>query len=252
MQTIIMIMICVIFNSIAFAGQKEELPLATGEWPPYTSKELNGYGFISQIITETVQEMGMVPKYTFYPWKRVEKMTQAGMYFGAFPYAVTKERLESFDFSDLIFENKTILFYNKTNLKQKPEWKTLTDLKPFLIGGVNGYSYIPDFKTAGLKAEYVTVDEQNIKKLYHKRIDLAVIDLLVGWEIIQKLYPQEISKFGTVEKAIKSGNSHVMISNKYPNNQFLKKQFNFALETIKHKGIYYRIHQKYGIPSTKE
>jgi len=241
-HALIIILVCMMYNVSALAEQKELL-LATGEWPPYTSKQLDGYGFITQIITEIVQEMGMEPKYTFYPWKRAEKMTQEGFYFGAFPYAVTQERLKVFDFSNLIYENKTILFYNKTHLKQKPSWKILTDLKPFLIGGVNGYSYIPDFEKAGLKTEYVTLDEQNIKKLYHKRIDLAVIDLLVGWDLIQTLYPQKKHIFDTIDKPVKIGNSHLMISNKYPNNQFLKKQFNAALETIKHKGIYNRIHQ---------
>ncbi len=32
----------------------ESLPLATGEWSPYTSEALEGYGFITEIITEVL------------------------------------------------------------------------------------------------------------------------------------------------------------------------------------------------------
>ncbi|MCX4027783.1 hypothetical protein [Spartinivicinus marinus] len=41
------------------------LPLATGEWPSFTSKDLKGKGVNTQFITAVVKEMGMEPEITF-------------------------------------------------------------------------------------------------------------------------------------------------------------------------------------------
>ncbi len=146
---------------------QEELPLATGEWPPYTSEHLEGYGFFTELMTAIVHEMGMTPKYVFYPWKRCEQTTLAGEVFGAFPYAVTETRQQDFDFSDLIMKNNVLFFYHKKHLTQKPEVTTLKDLEPYLIGGALGYNYVPAFTEAGLRVDYVDTDEQNVKKLYN-------------------------------------------------------------------------------------
>jgi len=236
--TLFMIMIpFFVLGNVSSFAEEIELPLATGEWPPYTSKKIEGYGFCTEIVSAIVHEMDMKPKYYFYPWKRAENVTREGRVLGAFPYAVTEERKKEFDYSDLIMENKTVFFYNKKHLNQKPVWITLKDLKPFRIGGVIGYSYTSTFTKAGLKVQYVPLDENNVGKLYLNRIDLAVMDLLVGWNLIRELYPNEIDIFGTLDKPLDTGNSHLMISRKYPNAKQLRDRFNQALKRIKERNL---------------
>ena len=48
----------------AWAG---DVTLITGEWTPYTSEKLENYGFFTEIVSEVCKEMGVVPKYEFYP-----------------------------------------------------------------------------------------------------------------------------------------------------------------------------------------
>ncbi len=237
----------IVLGNVSTYAEEIELPLATGEWPPYTSKKIEGYGFCTEIITAIVHEMGMKPKYYFYPWKRAEYAIREGRVFGAFPYAVTEERKKEFNYSNLIMENHMVFFYNKKYLKQKPVWLTLKDLKPYRIGGGIGYSYVSKLTKAGLKVQYVTLGEQNVEKLYLNRIDLTVFDLIVGWNLIRQLYPHEVEVFGTLDKPFETGNSHLMISKKYPNSEQLHIRFNRALKRIKEKRIYHSIFEKHDI-----
>lgn len=230
------------------------LPLATGEWPPYTSEQLAGYGYLTEIVTAVVHEMGMKPEYFFCPWVRCERLTRIGEVFGTFPYAVTEVRKMDFEFSDYIVKNRVSFFYNKKHLKNKIKLKSLKDLKNYLIGGVKGYSYVPQFTNAGLNVDYADVDEQSVLKLYFNRIDIAVIDLMQGWFLIKKNFPDEIELFATFEKSLgdvepslKEGDSHLMISRKYPDSKKLHRLFDQALIRIKRKGIYQAILKKHGI-----
>ncbi len=262
MKTIVIVMmfsLIVLVNANNTCAEEGELPFATGEWPPYTSQNLEGYGFFSELMTAIVHEMGMTPKYSFYPWKRSEFYTLKGKVFGTFPYAITEERKKDFYFSDLIMKNRSLFFYYKKHLKQKPEVSTLKDLKPYRIGGVLGYNYVSAFKAAGLNVGYVATDEQNVKKLYLNRIDIAVWDTLLGWQLIKQIYPNEADVFGTLETSLeaaetslKAGDSYLMISKSYPNAEQIRDRFNKALQRIKEKGIYRSIFEKHGVRESKE
>ncbi len=257
MKTVVIVIIfslLVISTGSTFA--EEELPLATGEWPPYTSEKLEEYGFLTILITTIVQEMGMTPKYTFYPWKRCEMATLDGDVFGTFPYAKTEIRQQDFNFSDLILKNRTLFFYHKKHLAKKPIVNSLRDLKQYRMGGALGYDYIPVFKEAGLNIRYAYTDELTLKNMYRDRLDIAVWDSLLGWHLIQKLYPDEKDVFGTLENSLetvapslKEGHSYMMISRNYPNYKQLQDKFNQAFLRIKEKGIYHKILLKHGIRS---
>ncbi|WP_104399872.1 hypothetical protein [Vibrio penaeicida] len=104
--------------SPSLAKERERLPLATGEWSPYTSAELEGYGIVTEITTAVVIEMGMTPDYKFVPWKRAEHMTQYGKVFAAFPYAITSERKSKFSFTDRVLINPNgRFFYRKSRFE---------------------------------------------------------------------------------------------------------------------------------------
>ena len=234
----IALMACLLTASASAGIAAEPLVLATGEWPPYTSKHLEGYGIISRIVSAVVREMGMTAEFRFYPWKRAELLTRAGAVFGAFPYAITEERKEAFDFSHMILESRTVFIYNKRLMAAPPTWEGLLDLGVYRIGGVIGYSYVPLFEKAGLPVEYVTLDEQNIKKLFTGRLDLVIANEAVGRTLIRRLYPDKQDTFGITGQSIIVGHSHLMISRSYPGHARLKERFNRALERIRENGTY--------------
>lgn len=243
--------------SQSLAQDRERLPLATGEWPPYTSTQMEGYGIVTEITTAVVIEMGMTPDYKFVPWKRAEHMVKNGDAFAAFPYAITPARIKNFSFSDRVLINPNgRFFYRKARFDIPKDAKQLSDLKSYKFGSLAGEASIATLEEAGIRLELVSKDSQNIMRLHAGRVDLILMDELLGWYLIRKLYPNEQHLFTTLditfeEMINQSGNpnwdSYLMVSPEYPNAKALTKRFNNALKRIKENGVYDDILDKYGL-----
>ena len=221
--------------------------LATGEWQPYTSETMENYGAFTEIVSAVFKEMGVPVKYVFYPWKRAEEEVKNGKAFAAFPYIETTERLEEYDFSEAVFISTGRLFYMPERQKNPIAYEKLTDLQAYRIGGVLGYWYEKPFAEAELKTDYVSSDETNIQKLYLGRVDLAASEELVGWALIQKLYPQEANRFAVAEKSLNEDPLRLLVSRSYPDSAALLQKFNAALKAVEAKGIIGQILLRYGI-----
>lgn len=243
-----------IFNIFRPLQAEEILPLITCEWAPYSSEKIEGGGIIVEIVTAVVKEMGMTPKIRFYPWLRGESYVRKGKYFATFPYAKTKERIKIYDYSENIFDTYTVFFYYKPKMK-KINYKTFDELKSLKIGGRRGEFYIPWFKKAGLNVQVVDSYKQLIQLLQRGRIELAPIDRITGWIIIQKLFPEQLHQFGTLKKPIERTpeeiGTHLLISKTYPNHRKLTIRFNKALIKIKKNGVYEKIIKKYDFLNIK-
>lgn len=235
------------FWAINSFGAEKTVKLVTGEWEPYSGKNMEGKGFVAEIVTAAFNEMGIEAQITFLPWKRCEYMLKKGTAFAAFPYLKTAEREKTFDFSDEVGNSNMRLFYLKTNIKQEVDWNTFADLKKYRIGGTLGYWYEKDFREAGLNVDYAATDEVSLKKLYEGRMDILAMDELLGWHYIKKLYPNDLRKFETVKKPLKVDKLRLLISRKYPDAAELKDKFNIGLSTIKTNGVLAGILKKYNI-----
>ena len=236
------------FSAALNLSADEEIQLATGEWPPYVSEALENFGIISEIVTAVVHEMGMKPKYRFYPWSRAEKLTKEGVVFAAFPYAKNDLREQVFDFSDAIYTSKTVFFYYKPNMN-KISYEKLEELKPYKIGGARGNSYMRLLESAGLDIQQVNDQEQLVRLLKRGRVDLIPLDKEGGRIILKALYPKLYQNFGALDQRVgideKKDASHLLVSRHYPNAKELTQGFNEALLRIKEKGIYQKIIDKY-------
>lgn len=253
MKTIIHLLACslLVFGS-ANVLALDELPLGTGEWPPHTSEKMEGYGIVTEIVTAIVREMGMEPKYTFYPWMRAEDMALQGTVFGVFPYVRTADRAKRFDFSDNFFPGGDFkIFYNTKMFKKKPSWESIEDLKPFSVGAVKGFWYLKGLKEAGVHTELVQSDEQSFKMLHSQRIDILLAEENIGWWYVKKLFPDEISTFDVFDKsyANKKSPAGLMISRNYPDAEQLSQRFNQALQRIIKNGVYQSIVAKIKNPN---
>lgn len=211
----------------------EKILLASAEWEPYISETRAGHGKFSEIVTAVFKEMGMTTEFIFAPWKRVEALVKNGEAFAGIPYSYTEERSKTADYSLPIMNSSYVFFYNKKAYPNGISYSKLEDLAHYRINGVTGYWYESMFAKAKLNMEYVTTDEQGIVKLYFNRVDLAATDSLVGWALIKKLYPHEVSQFAMIEKPFATQNLHLMISKKYPNAKTITQKFNATFERMK-------------------
>jgi polar amino acid transport system substrate-binding protein len=224
-----------LFYAFQANAETKKVVLATGDWEPYVSEAHPGRGTFAEIVTAVFREMGFEAVYVFAPWKRVEAIVKSGEAYAGIPYAYTEERHKTFDYSVPIMKASYEFFYNKKAYPNGISYSKLEDLGRYRIGGVIGYWYEGLFKQAALPIEYVTTDEQNITKLYFRRVDLAACDTLACWSLIKKLYPREFSDFAVVEKPFAVQQLHLMVSRNYPNAKEITQKFNATLKVMQEK-----------------
>lgn len=241
-QIVMLLLIMFIISPIGWA---ESLPLATGEWSPYASEALEGYGFITEIITEVLHEMQMEPAYTFHTWKRCYSLVVRGDVWAAFPYSYTEERAREVLFSDTIGKSTTKFFYY--GAEKTYHYETLDDLKPYKIAGVKGYFYEDAFRQADLDVSYTSDETSALKRLKAERADLMPLNELVGWDLIRQLFPDEAENFATIEAPYDVNELKLIVSKTYPNAEEYLEQFNAALQQVKSGKSYQYILDKYGL-----
>ncbi|MDE1464037.1 substrate-binding periplasmic protein [Spartinivicinus poritis] len=242
-------LICIVVLILAQSIQSTTagtLPLVTGEWPPFTSKDLKGQGFYTQFISEVIKEMGMQPEIIFVPWSRATLMLASGEVFGAFPYAITEEREEKFYFSNVINYTTTVFFYNKKYLKHDVFFKSLNDLKPYRIAVARGHKSASDLAKFNLIIDEVNSNKQSIILLNIGRAHLSPINELVGWHTIKQILPEEVGNFGTLTKPLHTAKTALMISKEYKNSEKLRMLFNQALIRVNQKDTYKKILINFG------
>lgn len=243
----IIILLCM---SLIFPGavQGKTLKLATGEWAPFTSEKIDGYGFITEIVTLVLKEMKISPKYEFYKWNRCYSMVKRGDVWAAFPYSYTEERAKEVLYSHTVGTSRTVFFRHKgsdSRIKPGIKYEKLEDLKPYKIGGVKGYFYEKAFKKAGLNVSYTSDEISALKRLEAGRIDLLPLNELVGWELVKKHFPGKINEFKPLDNAYETNELKLIISKNFPDSSRLLDQFNDSLQKIKTSGGYSMILEKY-------
>ncbi|HSC83329.1 MAG TPA: hypothetical protein VLC30_06890 [Pseudomonas sp.] len=60
-----------------------ELRLATMEYPPYSSQQIDGGGSIVELTTRAFATQGQTVRIDFLPWARVRADVRSGLYQGA-------------------------------------------------------------------------------------------------------------------------------------------------------------------------
>jgi len=225
----------------SFVNALETVTIATGEYPPFASKELKHYGFTSQVVKEAFAKSGYDVQFKFVPWKRALESTKILKYDATSFWFVTEEKQKIFHYSDAIFEEKTAFFHLKTTIL--PDWKNLADLSKFRFGATRGYSYTKEFWQAGkngtLQIEEASSDKTNFKKLLKERIDIFPSGIVVGYGILNQSFDNAmVNKLTYHPKILRSSTTHVLFPKKSPKAEKLLKAFNEGLIKLRAEGLY--------------
>ena len=221
----------------------ETLRLTTGEWEPFTSSKDKTKSMCEEIVNEAfkLEDVDIVNK--FYPWKRSLKMAEeATESDGTYPWQIIEKRKEKFLISDPIVTEKSVYFHLKsTNF----EWDTISDLKRYKVGVTNGYSTEIFYKENGIEAEAVPKEELNFKKMLAGRIDVYAASFFVGYNMINKLYPEKANLFTNHKKPVSTNGYALIISKKHPKGKEIVSKFNSGLKKLKSSGRYEEILSKF-------
>ncbi|SMF54540.1 amino acid ABC transporter substrate-binding protein, PAAT family [Pseudobacteriovorax antillogorgiicola] len=223
-------------------AHSETITLGNGEWDPYQSSTMDGFGYASKIVTEAFKKEGIDVKYNFYPWARALDSASKGKVAGTFLWGYKKEREKHFLYSEPILDVSYVFFYLA---ERKFDWKKIDDLKDKRIGTTIKYSYGEAFDKARAKgifeADDSNSDETNFKKLLAGRVDIIPNDLDAGLSILRRNHKDEIKRVSYHEKPVRNTPHYLLISRKHPRAEYLLAAFNKGLAALKKSGRYQEI-----------
>lgn len=219
--------------------------LATLEWSPYVSEELENYGFAAEIVAAAFTRMGYEVQFDFMPWARVLQEVEQGRYDGGFPAYYSEERTKTYLLTDAFTEGP-IGFYKRAD--SDITYQTLEDLIPYKIGIILGYVNTPEFDAADyLQKEAAENEEQNLRKLLLGRLDLVVIDKFVAASIIAESIPEAKDNLVFLNPPLEVKTLHVVLSRNTENAEQKLADFNEGLRQIMADGTITQIMEKHGM-----
>jgi len=235
-----------IFFSIFINSYADDkiIKLATLEWPPYISKQIKEYGFTAKISTEAFKRVGYSVSIHFMPWAKVLKDVERGKFDAGFPAYYSKERDEKYGLSHMIAKGPLVFATNKnTNIK----YSTLKDLKDYKIGIVRGYVNSDAFDNAQFLNKMVgNSDEQNLKRLLKKRLDIVVVDQFTAVHFMNTILQNNSQLIEFLSPPLDEKELFVAFSKKNDNYKQLLEDFNHGLELITTDGTIQSIMKSYG------
>jgi polar amino acid transport system substrate-binding protein len=220
----------------------ETIRITNGEWPPFTSENLPDKGPLSRIVTEAFALEGITVEYGYFPWKRAYDYAKSGKWDGSVGWAPTPKHIQDFHMSTPVITVDKALFH----LKNIPfDWTTIDDLKGWKVGGTAGYSYGDDWdkavKDGRLKVEEVTTDEQNLRKLLLRRVDIVAMEVDVANYLIRAhLSPEEAAMITQHPRLVMQTPICLALSRQSARSADLLTRFNRGLRRLTESGAYER------------
>ncbi len=229
------------FSSTALGN--EPLRLAIFEYPPFLSKDVEGYGLEPSIVTAAFEQVGVAVEYTFYPAARAYRVARLGGYDGTLGWVHSAVRERHFFFSDPIAEAPLVFFHLKDSAF---DWKDYGDLKGLAIGTVIDYYYGRSFHEAldagKIEIDVVSDDLLNLRKLLRERIVLTPINLYVGYYLINSYFDSEAAGLLTHHPdPLRTSAHHVLFPRALSESESRLELFNEGLQALKESGAYQRI-----------
>lgn len=217
------------------------------EIPPKIFRE-NGKlrGTYVDIIKLVCFRLKLEPVFEQYPWPRAVTMVKHGKVDAIFPPFKTDERLEFLYFPyEPISYTRNAIFARKA---RKITIRSLEDLKTFIVGVNDQYSYGPQFDEykKHLSLDVSRNEEMQINKLGHEgkvRMDVAAASEEAFKYLSKKMgYAKELE----MVYVISQNPSYVAFSKaKGEKNRKLAEDFSRVLNQLKKEGVIDSIHDSY-------
>ncbi len=220
------------------------LRLASGEWPPYTGKDLPHQGCDSQVVAEAFALEGIRVEYTFLPWARAFLLSKNGVMDGTVEWAGNDDQRASHFISKDYISAQQWVFFHRAN--RSFSWKILDDLSGLTIGLTIGYIYSDIFiemqrRNPRMFAEAAS-DLLNFRKLLNGRIDLLPLERAVGQYLIRtELNENEQAQLTADSRPLADFHPRVLLSRAVAGNEERMHAFDRGLQRLKKSGRYQEI-----------
>lgn len=209
---------------------QEKVKITSLEWPPFSSKNLEGKGLALKKISKAFENVNTSTSFYFFPWVRAVKGAESGDFDGLTPVYYSQERDEKFLFSDSIMSSSLVLVSRKDfSLKN---FSDIKEIYPYKIGLVRGYVNTPAIDhDSNIKSDFATDDLSNIKKLIAGRVQLIVIDLNV-LNYLTKTYKIKEKELHVLDPILEDKKLYLLFSKNKKGSSELRNKFNQGLKML--------------------
>lgn len=233
---VLSLLFAVVNNAAAHAWRT--LTIATTEYPPYTSTDMEHSGYINHIISAAFQRVGVDVVYQTIPWEEALAAAKAGQ-FDAVSYGnFTRVYNENFRLSDPISSENLVFMANQA--LPLSQWGQLDQLEQYKIGATKGYAYNDElYAFLNQTPNTVTFDTDidGLNALIANDIQLFPIDELTAWYLLQREFTafdrDEIKK---LKPFISTYTTHLLIPRANQDSQLILALFNKGLYELAMEG----------------
>ena len=228
------------------ASAAESVKIAIGEWAPFFSESLPGYGPVPEIVSRAFEIEGLKSEFSFRPWKRAMIMTTRGKFDGTPGWVFSEERAKSFHYSDDLFEQRDLIYMLADSQFDFTSAADFTGKRTRVLIG----SYIGDEFDALAKKGQLTVGESRSYEdmfllLVEKKIDFIYLGELVGRDIVQNKLPFRYRSLIKAKNSFREPHKYYLLVSKQKKDGLqLLKTFNSGLKKLRDSGEYLRIYNK--------
>ncbi len=224
---------------LASEVQADEIKLATGEWSPFMSKNLPGFGPHTKRTRLIFKEAGFDAEFNFFPWNRSYNLVKTGQYIATFSWFHTPERAAEMMYpKNPIAVAATVVFYKKDKFPNGLVFESYEDLaqKGLKIVGVKSYWYEAALKKAGADAHLVSRSELAWKILASDRADILMDELSVGRSDIVKFLGANAALAYTHTNPVTEDPMYILFSKLHPRAQEVMEKYDAAFEKLQSLG----------------
>lgn len=184
-RSIIFIVLLIVFISISYSGPK----LAFTHFPPYFYGDNSGEpatgGLGVYIINHIFDKIEMDYSIHLYEFEYTLELAKMGKIDAIVFLLKTSERKEYLEYTDIIFEDKDVIWYN-SDYDKGINQKDLKALKGMRAGIVQGYTYGDAFNPQDFQLFEFQDERSNFHALSSNRIDFLLASISNGTYLINK------------------------------------------------------------------
>ena len=236
MKSIISI-ILIAFSLNTFA-QNQELKLASDIWPPFTNTEKEK-AVALDLVKIALHRIDVETKYSIVGFNDVMAGVEKGTYDGSAALWENKEREKTLIFSEPYLQNQLVLVALKG---ADVTIENVAELAGKKIGIVKDYEYGDRLlKAPGLELIFSESDQNNLEKLFDKKIDYMLVDNLLI-QYLLKYQLNDVNELLSISVVpFKTKTLHFALNKNVDNAQEIIDKFNEKIKIMIKDGTYNKV-----------
>ncbi|MDF3937146.1 substrate-binding periplasmic protein [Pseudomonas citronellolis] len=222
---------------LPFAARAEEpLNLVADRWPPYADAQMPGRGLAVHFVSTALTRAGYAIHYAEVPWPRALHGVQNGEYDVLVDSWFSPEREEFGHYSEPYLVNRLRFLKRKGS---PIAFNRLSDLYPYQIAVVRGYSYTPEFNEDRRLHRVPVLSFPNAAMMVVAgRVELTLEDEWTARYILDHDLRNDRDKLEFLPQPLAENPLHILVSRANPHHDQIIEDFNRELRLMREDGSY--------------